>query len=102
VQFVSEYIAEVKRVQSEFGLKSPYSDQDIIYCTVMRGIAFTAFDHPMMTKRQGSVPLIAFGEMVDDGNRKSISNSLHAIHALVDGQHAAKYFMRMQGMLNEV
>jgi chloramphenicol O-acetyltransferase type A len=100
--FVNEYIAEVKRVQSETGLKSPYEGQDIIYCTVMRGIAFTSFDHPMMTKRQGSVPLIAFGEMVDDGNRKRLAHSLHANHALVDGQHAAKYFMRVQGMLDEV
>jgi chloramphenicol O-acetyltransferase len=67
-----------------------------------RGIAFTAFDHPMMTKRQGSVPLIAFGEMVQDGNRKRIANSLHANHALVDGQHVAKYYMRVQRMLDEV
>jgi len=101
-QFVAEYVTEVKRVQVETGLKSPYSDQDIIYYTVARGIAFTAFDHPMMTKRQGSVPLMAFGEMVQDGNRRRLANSLHAHHALVDGRHAAMYYQRVQQRLDEM
>ena len=101
-QFVAGFIAETRRVQAETGLKSPYSGQDIIYCTAARGIAFTAFDHPMMTTRQGSVPLLAFGEMVQDGNRKTIAHSLHAHHALVDGRHVAKYFQRLQQRLDEM
>ena len=99
---MAEFIAEVQRVQAETGLKSPYNGQDIIYYTVARGIAFTSFEHPMMTKRQGSVPLMAFGEMVSDGNRKTIAHSLHAHHALVDGQHAARYFQRVQERLGEM
>jgi len=101
-QFVAEFMAEARRVQAETGLKSPYSGQDIIYCTVARGIAFTSFDHPFMFRRQGSVPLMAFGEVVSDGNRKTIAHALHAHHALVDGQHAAKYFQRVQQRLNEM
>jgi len=101
-QFVAEFIAETRRVQAETGLKSPYNDQDVIYYTVARGIAFTSFDHPMMTSRQGSVPLMAFGEMIQDGNRKKISHSCHIHHALVDGQHVAKYFQRVQQRLNEM
>jgi len=101
-QFVAEFIAETQRVQSETGLKSPYSDQDIIYYTVTRGIAFTSFDHPMMFRRQGSIPLMAFGEMVQDGNRRIIAHSLHAHHALVDGRHAAMYFQRVQAKLDEI
>ena len=101
-QFVAEFIAETKRVQAETGLKSPYNGQDIIYYTVARGIAFTSFDHPFMFRRQGSVPLMAFGEVVSDGNRKTIAHALHAHHALVDGQHAAKYFQRVQQRLNEM
>jgi chloramphenicol O-acetyltransferase type A len=101
-QFATEFMAEVRRVQSETGLKSPYSGQDIIYYTVARGIAFTSFDHPMMFKRQGSIPLMAFGEMVCNGTRKAIAHALHASHALVDGQHAAKYFKRVQQLLENV
>jgi len=101
-QFVAEFIAEAKRVQSETGLKNPYSDQDVIYYTVARGIAFTSFDHPMMFRRQGSIPLMAFGEMVQDGQRKMIAHSLHVHHALVDGRHVAKYFQRIQQRLNEM
>ena len=101
-QFTAEFIAETQRVQAETGLRSPYSGQDIIYYTGARGIAFTSFDHPMMIKRQGSVPLMAFGEMVQDGNRRTIAHSLHAHHALVDGRHAAMYFERVAQMLNEM
>ena len=101
-QFVAEYVAEAQRVQAETGLKSPYSGQDIIYYTVARGIAFTSFDHPMMTKRQGSIPLMAFGEMVQDGNRRRLAHSLHVHHALVDGRHAAMYYQVVQAMLNEL
>ena len=101
-QFTTEFIAEARRVQSETGLKSPYSGQDIVYYTVARGIAFTSFDHSIMTKRQGSIPLITFGEMVQDGTRKTIAHSLHAHHALVDGMHAAKYFQAIQANLNEI
>ena len=100
-QFTAEFITEARRVQYEAGLKSPYSGQDIVYYTVARGIAFTSFDHPMMTKRQGSIPLITFGEMVQDGTRKTIAHSLHAHHALVDGLHAAKYFQAIQANLNK-
>jgi chloramphenicol O-acetyltransferase type A len=99
---VTEYVTEAQRVQAETGLKSPYSGQDIIYYTVARGIAFTSFDHPMMTKRQGSIPLMAFGEMVQEGNRRKFAHSLHAHHALVDGRHAAMYFQRMQQRLDDV
>jgi len=101
-QFVAGFIAETQRVQAETGLKNPYSDQDIIYYTVTRGIAFTSFDHPMMFRRQGSVPLMAFGEMVHDGTRRIIAHSLHAHHALVDGRHAAMYFQRVKARLNEI
>ena len=101
-QFVAEFIAETQRVQAETGLKSPYNGLDVIYYTVARGISFTSFDHPIMLRRQGSVPLMAFGEMVQDGNRKTIAHSLHAHHALVDGQHAARYFRRVQANLNEI
>ena len=101
-QFITEFITETKRVQSETGLKSPYDGQDIIYYTVARGIAFTSFDHPFMFRRQGSVPLMAFGEMVSDGTRKTIAHTLHAHHALVDGQHAARYFRRVQERLEKM
>jgi len=101
-QFTAEFIAETQRVQSESGLKSPYDGQDIIYYTVARGIAFTSFDHPMMFRRQGSIPLMAFGEMVQDGNRRRIAHALHAHHAIVDGIHAAKYFQRVQQILEDM
>jgi len=45
---------------------------------------------------------MAFGEMVQDDNRRTIAHSLHAHHALVDGRHAAMYYQRVQAKLDEM
>lgn len=44
-KFHKDFIIETKRVQSETGLKSPYTDVDVIYCTVLKNIRFTSMEH---------------------------------------------------------
>ena len=91
-EFIEQGIAEIERVQNESGLKSPYTDIDVIYYTVLRGVHFTSVDHPRHKRKETTIPLIAFGEMRDG----KLPVAIHVNHALVDGQHVGQFFTFFQ------
>ena len=70
--------------------------------TVLRGIRFTSLDHPRRISRDYAIPLLAFGEMFVENDRRKLPHSVHAHHALVDGQHMEKYFRAFQRFLDEI
>ena len=100
-KFLADCNAENQRIQSEPGLSESHSGDDVVYFTVLRGISFTSVSHPFRMKWQTGIPLIGFGEIFSEGDRRLLPHSVHVHHALVDGQHMTKYFQRFQELLNE-
>jgi chloramphenicol O-acetyltransferase type A len=101
-KFVDDSRTENRRVQAETGLPEVYTDLDVIYFTVLRGVAFTSVDHPYRHCHDNpGIPLIGFGEMYSQAGKRILPSSCHVHHALVDGRHVGQYFTRFQELLNQ-
>jgi chloramphenicol O-acetyltransferase type A len=100
-QFIEEGIDEYNRVKNNTALTASAYGQEVVYFTVLRNIRFTAVDHPQRMNRQNAIPIITFGEMFVENERRILPHSVHAHHALVDGQHVSRYFQAFQQFLNK-
>jgi chloramphenicol O-acetyltransferase type A len=100
-KFHKDFIIETKRVQSETGLKSPYTDVDVIYCTVLKNIRFTSMEHAHNLGDGGVIPFFAFGKFFEEGGKLLLPTSLRIHHALVDGQHVGQFYKRFEEILHE-
>ena len=101
-QFIEEGIAEYNRVKNNTALNGSVWGQEVVYCTVLRGIRFTSLDHPRRISREYAIPLLAFGKMFEENGHRKFPHCVHAHHALVDGQHMEKYFQVFQRFLDEI
>ncbi len=99
--FHEAFLMETERVKAESGLKSPYSDIDVIYCTVLRKVRFTSFEHAHGLGDGGGIPY-AFGETFIQDGKRLLPVALRVHHALVDGQHVGQFYERMEEILNEL
>ena len=100
-EFIKVAQAETERVKAESGLKFPYPGEDIIHYSTAPWIDFTAVNHARKFDAFPSVPKITFGKITRDGDKMWLPVDLHANHALMDGFHAGKFFMRFQELLNQ-
>jgi chloramphenicol O-acetyltransferase type A len=99
VTFLADGIVESERVRESSELFSGNYGNDIIYCTVFRGVPFAAVSQPY--RAGSSIPLLAFGETFLENGVRKIPHSVHVHHSLVDGQHVGEYFRLFQKYLNE-
>lgn len=69
---------------------------DLLYYSVIPWIAFTSFKNAMRLDERQTIPRLVFGKIYDDGDRKKLPHSVEVHHAVMDGIHVGKYFMRLQ------
>ena len=93
---VRESIDNVKRNPS---VANPYED-DWLYMTAIPWVSFTSFKHPMDLSCPHSVPLIAWGKFLEDGEKTLMPLSVQGHHALMDGFHMGKYYTLVQKALD--
>ncbi len=93
--------AEADRVRNETGLKSPYSDIDVVYFTVLRKVRFTMVEHAHGLGSGAGIPFFAFGEVFEENGRRYFPHAIRVHHSLVDGQHVGRYYERLEEILNE-
>jgi chloramphenicol O-acetyltransferase type A len=94
-KFVQEAGSAIKKVQAE-GLLKPTMRYDLIFFTTLPWISFTSFAHARTPGRGESVPRIAFGKFVQEGDTIRLPISVEVHHALMDGLHVGRYFIRLQ------
>lgn len=87
-----------ERLQAE-GLEPDAGDDDLLHCTVIPWVRFTAIKHARYGKGQGSIPKIAIGRAteIDGGVRLPVSVEGH--HALIDGVHVGAFLAALEGAL---
>ena len=74
---------------------------DLLYMTCLPWVSFTSVQHPMSLDPNDSVPRFAWGKFFEENGRVKMPLGVQAHHALVDGVHVGKYFMRIQELLDE-
>lgn len=94
--FVRNAMEEVRRVKAEktgLSMNGNEGRKDLFYFTSVPWVDFTQIKHAGGDRPGDSIPRIAMGKLVDDGNgRLSMAVSLEANHGLADGRHAAMFF----------
>jgi len=85
------------REQGEF---FPRREHDArIYCTTLPWLAFTSFSHARNWNTEDSVPRLAFGKFIREGERTLLPFSVEVHHALVDGSDVGRYVTRLEDAL---
>jgi chloramphenicol O-acetyltransferase type A len=97
-QFIAEAGEAIERVMAEGSLK-PTMRYDLIYFTTLPWVSFTSFAHARTPGRGESIPRIAFGKFLRDGDRIQLPISVEVHHALMDGLHVGRFFMSLEAAL---
>ena len=97
-QFITEAGEAIERVRAEGSLK-PTMRYDLIYFTTLPWVSFTSFAHARTPGRGESIPRIAFGKFLGDGDRIHLPISVEVHHALMDGLHVGRFFMSLEEAL---
>ncbi|HXI26291.1 MAG TPA: CatA-like O-acetyltransferase [Pyrinomonadaceae bacterium] len=97
-RFMSEASAAIEKVRAEGSLK-PTMRYDLIFFTTLPWISFTSFAHARTPGRGESIPRIAFGKFIKEGERTFLPISVEVHHALMDGLHVGRFMMRLDEML---
>lgn len=97
-KFMSEAGEAIRKVRAEGSLK-PSMRYDLIYFTVLPWISFTSFAHARTPGRGESIPRIAFGKFLREGEVIRLPISVEVHHALVDGLHVGRFFTLLEEAL---
>ena len=97
-QFITEAGEAIERVRAEGSLK-PTMRYDLIYFTTLPWVSFTSFAHARTPGRGESIPRIAFGKFLRDGDRIHLPISVEVHHALMDGLHVGRFFISLEEAL---
>ena len=97
-QFITEAGEAIAKVRAEGSLK-PTMRYDLIYFTALPWVSFTSFAHARTPGRGESIPRIAFGKFLRDGDRIHLPISVEVHHALMDGLHLGRFFMALEEAL---
>ena len=97
-QFIAEAGEAIERVMAEGSLK-PTMRYDLIYFTTLPWVSFTSFAHARTPGRGESIPRIAFGKFLRNGDRIHLPISDEVHHALMDGLHVGRFFMSLEAAL---
>ncbi len=73
--------------------------QNLIYFSVVAGVAFTSASNPWGDCNCDSVPRILFGQMTEtESGRKQLPISIELLHSLADGRHLAEFYKQFDEM----
>jgi chloramphenicol O-acetyltransferase type A len=76
-------------------------DDNWLYMSAIPWVSFTSFRHPMPLHPGDSVPRFAWGKYFEDGGRLKMPLDVQGHHALMDGLHVGRYYLRLQELLDE-
>jgi len=106
VDYVEEFstFAETAAEKIKYVKENPWvktvPQDDLLYMTAIPWVSFTSFLHPMHLQPEDSVPRFAWGKFIDEGTLRKMPLGVQGHHALLDGIHAGKYYLKIQEYLS--
>jgi len=74
---------------------------DLLFMTAIPWVSFTSFTHPMHLQPPDSIPRFAWGKFFAEGDKLKMPLSVQGHHALMDGIHMGRYYVKVQGYLHQ-
>jgi len=91
---------EIERVKALSGLFTAEERPDVIHYSSLPWFSFTGLSHPRNFGDGDSIPKISFGKIFQRDNKAYLPLSVHAHHALIDGNHVAQFVEVFTTFLN--
>ncbi|MBC8331992.1 MAG: chloramphenicol acetyltransferase [Anaerolineae bacterium] len=100
-EFQARAIERIAAVKQNLILEDEPGQDDLLFMTGIPWVSFTSMMHPIHMSPVDSVPRIAWGKFFEERGRKKMPVSVQVHHALMDGLHMGRYFMRLQELLDD-
>ncbi|RZL36745.1 MAG: chloramphenicol acetyltransferase [Pedobacter sp.] len=91
----------ILEVQQSTGLKLAGAGENVIHCSAMPWLNFTALSHARNYSFKDSCPKFSYGKLKLEEDRMLLPLSVHVNHALMDGFHVSQMVNRFQQLLSE-
>lgn len=92
--------AEIAKVKQSTGLKTAGSGANVIHCSALPTVNFTALSHARNFSFNDSCPKFSFGQMRTANGKQLMALSIHVNHALMDGFHVGEFIKTYQNLMN--
>lgn len=99
--FYTKAKAEIKRTQESAALMPAVSGENLLHCSAIPWLDFTALSHARSFHFPDSCPKISFGKMTEQEGVRKMAVSIHGHHGLMDGYHIGAFVQRFQELLDE-
>lgn len=98
--FVERAKERIDHYQKNPTLNDEEGQDNLLYLTGIPWVSFTGIMHPIHMHPADSIPRIAWGKFLEEGDRKKMPLSVQVHHALMDGLHVGRYYQRVQELLD--
>lgn len=98
--FVERATERIDHYQKNPTLNDEEGQDNLLYLTGIPWVSFTGIMHPIHMHPADSIPRIAWGKFLEEGDRKKMPLSVQVHHALMDGLHVGRYYQRVQELLD--
>jgi chloramphenicol O-acetyltransferase type A len=93
--------ANIEAAKKQTQLVETSSTKFVTYLSCMPWVHFTSATHPVMNT-DDCIPRIVWGKYDKRGDKTVMALNLQAHHALVDGHHAAEFFLLSEKYMSEL
>jgi chloramphenicol O-acetyltransferase type A len=99
--FAARAAERIACVKEDPTLEDEPGQDDLLYMTAIPWVSFTSFLHPIDLYPADSVPRLAWGKFLEDGETLQLPVSVQVHHALMDGLHVGRFYEKVQGYLSQ-
>ena len=99
--FVAAALKRMEEMRSQPSLEDEEGRDDYLFLSSFPWVSFTSFVHAMHYSPTDSVPRISWGKYFQEGDRIKMPLSVQAHHAVVDGAHTGRFFVKIQEILDQ-
>ncbi len=101
MDFMTSSAKIIEQTKQMKQLNSRAEDLDLIHCSVLPWVSFTAIKHPRDYDVNSSIPKVMIGKFFQEGDKYLMPISLQVHHALVDGYHVGLFYKAVEEIAKE-
>ena len=100
-EFSIKAAEQIEYVKSNLMLEDEPDVNKYLFMTSIPWVSFTSMMHPISLNPADSVPRICWGKFFKEGETMKMPLGVQAHHAVMDGIHMGRYFIRVQEYLDQ-
>lgn len=99
--FKMKALEEIEKSRLNISVSDEPGRDDMLFLTSLPWVSFTSVTHPIHMSPTDSIPRIGWGKYFQENEKLKMPISVQVHHALMDGLHVGKYYMRIQELLDQ-